>query len=745
MTKQMETPTISSLIWAGVRHNRRTYAAVALGVAVATSVIVGALLVGDSMRGSLRALTIERLGTIESVTAPGGFFAADRIAETLGVPEDAVSAVILFDRAVVETKRDAETKRRSGAVQVIGCDQSFWDLDISGVVAKTLPSDDTVVLTESIATDLGVAIGDQVTVRLPVEQAVPADSPLGRRDVQTEGIPRLRVVDILPDRGLARFSLAASQASPRNVFLSRELVADVLEREGQANVALASVAVDTDRLDVQPSDVGLKLGRVSQRYDDDVVFAYDYVTSDRMMIEQAAVDAIVSEFPEDTAQPVLTYLANAIRLKDAPPESVFISYSTVTAMDDSSKFPLDYSLDGLDADESQIPVVLNSWAAERLNAKRGTPLTIDYFEPEVEDGNEIERSFSAIVTGVVPITEPKRPYYRTRPAVFDQRPTIYNDPDLTPTVPGVTDQDSISDWDTPFELKNEVPDEDDVYYQNHRLTPKAFLPLEAGRALFRSRFGETTGIRFHLEDGNETELRSADLERALKPVSEDLGWSPRTIRSDQVDASRGTTPFDGLFLSLSCFVIFAAIMLIAMLFRLGLAMRAGELGVLMALGLKRRQVTRLFLGEGLVIAMSGTLLGILGGIGYAFAVLAALRTFWVGAVTVPFLTYHGSWGSLVGGGAIGLLIGMATLAVTVRSMLRHSAVSLLRGDTEESVKVATAKRGWLKMTAVMLAAAAIGAAVFGAFSGGQTAAGAFVGGGMMLLVAVLVFVFDTLS
>ncbi len=36
---------------------RRSNVAIALGVATAATVIIGALLVGDSMRGSLRALT----------------------------------------------------------------------------------------------------------------------------------------------------------------------------------------------------------------------------------------------------------------------------------------------------------------------------------------------------------------------------------------------------------------------------------------------------------------------------------------------------------------------------------------------------------------------------------------------------------------------------------------------------------------------------------------------------------------
>ena len=46
-------------------HHWRINCAVALGVAAATAVLTGALLIGDAMRGSLRTLTLDRLGRID--------------------------------------------------------------------------------------------------------------------------------------------------------------------------------------------------------------------------------------------------------------------------------------------------------------------------------------------------------------------------------------------------------------------------------------------------------------------------------------------------------------------------------------------------------------------------------------------------------------------------------------------------------------------------------------------------------
>ena len=715
---------------------------VALGVAIATSVIVGALLVGDSMRGSLRELTSERLGKIDSVIVPGGFFSVDSIEKRVGLSKDAVAPVLLFDQAVIESTGDVI--RRSGAVQVIGCDSSFWQMDSTGIVPAVELNDESVVVSAALANDLGVAVGDQVTVRLPVEQAVPADSPLGRKDVQTEGIPRLKVAEILPDKGLARFSLAASQASPKNIFMSRDLVAEVLDRDGQANVLLSSKPIDAEQVRPTLEDMGLKLERVTKEFDEETVYDYFNLTSDRLLIDDSAATAIIDAFPTGKVVPALTYLANEIRRTDAGEDSVSVTYSTIAAMDDSQQIPLSFSSSDT-IDPSSVPLIANSWLADRLELRVGDKLTIDYYEPEVKNGKEVERQFDAVVTGIVPVTEPERPFGRIREAVFDQRPTRYNDPNLTPTVPGVTDQDSMSDWETPFDLTREIPDEDDQYWKNHRLTPKAFIPLNAGKSFFSSRFGNTTGLLIDKSvAANQQDLNDL-IVAAMTRVLPELGWSPKSIRGDQFAASKGTTPFDGLFLALSMFVIFSAIMLIAMLFRLGLVARSSELGTLMAVGLKPKQVTRLYLGEGLLISLIGVVIGIAGGIAYASGVLAALRSFWVGAVTVPFLTFHASATSLIVGGLSGLCCGLVALWWTTRSMLKNDAVKLIRGRGEMDEIDSESSRRWPHLVAATLAVAALVAGGFGAISGGQAAAGGFVGGGMMMLIAILIFVYGQLQ
>ena len=59
--------SLMSLIWRSLLFNFLPNVAVIASIAVATAVIVGALLVGDSVRGSLRFQALDRLGAIDGL------------------------------------------------------------------------------------------------------------------------------------------------------------------------------------------------------------------------------------------------------------------------------------------------------------------------------------------------------------------------------------------------------------------------------------------------------------------------------------------------------------------------------------------------------------------------------------------------------------------------------------------------------------------------------------------------------
>ncbi len=119
------------LIFASLAYHWRVQLAVAAGVVAGTAVITGALLVGDSMQGSLRDLTLQRLGCIDEALVADRFFRADLAAELAQQPAfgrdfaDAVPAILL--RTTLETpERDPPVL--ANRVNLVGCDERFWGL-----------------------------------------------------------------------------------------------------------------------------------------------------------------------------------------------------------------------------------------------------------------------------------------------------------------------------------------------------------------------------------------------------------------------------------------------------------------------------------------------------------------------------------------------------------------------------------------------------------------------------------------
>ncbi len=190
----------------------------ALGVAAATAVLVGALLVGDSVKGSLRELTIDRLGRIDELLVVERFFRNELVSELAASPgfqddyERAVG-VVFFPNGTAERRGESGTLRSSNVLVVGSEGSSFWDFDTTGTRPQKTPALGEVILNRPLADELHAEIGDTVTLRLPKPEDIPADSPLGEKTDLIRNLPGLKVVDIVAAKGLGRFALARARCN----------------------------------------------------------------------------------------------------------------------------------------------------------------------------------------------------------------------------------------------------------------------------------------------------------------------------------------------------------------------------------------------------------------------------------------------------------------------------------------------------------------------------------------------------
>ena len=757
--------------------HRHINLSIALGVAAATAVLTGALIVGDSMRGSLRDLTLDRLGAIDSMIFSDGFFReqlAEEIQQTAAFKSafDQASPVIFFPNGTAERSASDNVKKNLGEVNVLGIHNEFWQFSSfeSGTV-PTLAAGE-VIINQVVADDLGVtatAVTDgsaRITIGIPKQRLLPADSSLGKKEDLVERIVNLTVVKIVPAKSLGRFGVHPTQIPPRNVYLPIRSMQEALndgilkfkDSIEQANVILLSgkdgaiaTAEQTkalsEELSVPLSDLGFGLKRVTQSFKDENVFDYFSLSADRLVLSDKAADSVRQAYPD--ANELVTYLANKIGTEQTIAQKNAIPFSMVTALNfDQVKLT---SVSG-----QPIPplgpneIAINRWVAEDQNIEVGDAVSISYFEPETTHGDENEKTESFVVAAIVELIEPTvQPQpSRRNPigAVYETRPSRANDPDMTPAVPGLTDTDSIDDWELPFETPG-IRTADDGYWNTFRTTPKAFVSLETGKRLWSSRFGVTTSFQIPA-DGNSSESVTAKLLSQFRTDGHLPGLQVVPVKANGLKASSGSTPFDALFLSLSMFVIGAALALVSLLFRLALQKRSAELGTLLAVGFEQKQVGRIWLSEMMAVCLAGAVLGIFLGIGYAALMLYGLKTWWVGAITTPFLNMHIRWWTLPLGLTLGTLICAATIWWSLRATRKQPVRALLAGQLQSENSVQ--KTSFIQRAAPALLGicilAAIALTVLGATSlGGESQAGAFMTSGFLILSAALIWIFRRLK
>lgn len=754
--------TLNRLVIRGITHYWRTNLAVVLGVVTAVAVLAGALLVGDSVRGSLRDLVLQRLGRTDEGVLSSEFFREalpeDLRADAAFAPSfEAICPLIVMQGVVTEQA----SGRRTSRVLVYGVDDRFWRFH--GIAGTRGPDARDALLSRALASDIGAARGSTVLVRVERPSAIPIESLQGRKDDLGRTL-RLTVRGILSTADLGEFTLRPQQGNVRAVFVPLRRIQQDLGLDRRVNMLLvsnrdvhATGAVSTLEAMVRRraalEDVGLRVISLGEprrsdegsradgprrpiaapvAADTDRDAAADgranFSRADAILAVESAsglldgprAKAADEAAAEDamTTRPVFTYVANSIRSGDRQ-----IPYSLVTAIDLRSILPAG----GPVGASARPPIVVNEWAARDLRVRVGDPLTLEYYVWE-EPGRLVTRTADFQIAAVVPIEGSAA------------------DRNLAPVYPGMTEAKTLADWDPPFPIDlRRIRRVDEEYWEAYRTTPKAFIPFEVGQALWRSRYGDRTSVRI-VPNANQSPADARDryvsrLREKVDPLA--MGMAVRDIRADSLFASRGATDFGEYFTYFSVFLVISALMLAALFFRLTIEQRAREVGLLRAVGFTTARVRRLFLTEGFMVAAGGSVIGIAGAVGYGAVMMTGLRTWWAGAVGTTSLSLHVAPGSLMLGGAAALAAATGCIWWTLRGLAGLSERSLLSGKLVGDFGTSTRVRGRVVVSAGAFTLLGAGLIV-AAFVGLLDRTSAFFGAGTSLLVACLCLIARTL-
>lgn len=661
----------STLVFRGLRHYRRTHLGVLLGCALSTAVLAGALYVGDSVRASLLRSSLARLGPVAVAMETGDRYFGDDLPARLGK-----GAAALRVRAMALKAEGGQVNR----VELYGVDGRF--------LGRPAPPAGQVALGSRLAAAIGAKAGEDVSLRFDKPSLLAKDAPLSSRKESGTIRRLLGVAAVLSDEEMGRFSLRSDQSAAMNAFVDLRWLQKELELEGWANVLIAPEDVDLPRA-YTIRDAGLRV----KAYPEHGVLQ---VQSPRVYLDPAGAAAVRAAAPE--AAGMLSFLVNDLIVEGG----TSTPYSFATALTPGAG--------PVPADLKDDEILVNAWVAERTGAKAGGRLTVTWWE--IRPGNAyVEKRREFRIRGVVPME-----------ALEAERA-------LVPEFPGLTDVESCADWDLdlPTDEAKLNDKANEAYWKRYKQTPKAFVTLAAGQAMWGNRFGDLMAYR--LPAGDPAALEAA-IRAKLDPAA--AGLIVRPVREEARRAVDESMDLGQLFLGMSAFLIAASLTLTGLLFVFSVEQRAREMGVLLATGFTPGRVRGLFLAEGAIVALFGAAAGLPLGAGFARALVDGLRGAWSGAVASAELAYHQSATSSLIAAVAGFAISLGAMALALGRQAKRPVRELVADDFTLSLEARAGGRGRVApiVLAVSLAAAlAVALAV-------RTPPG-FFGAGALLLVAGL--------
>jgi len=684
----------------------QTSLGVVLTVALCTAILVGALLVGDSVSYSLKRRVDARLGKTKVAIAGQNFFRkklGEEISNELGVHV----AGVLQLRGLIT---NSDGTKRVNQVGVLGVDKNFFGIGNAENPFDQNPSG-SIVLNTTLANRLGIKTGDQVVVRIAKPSLMPRDVPL-TSDIDLSIVHRAEVLAIIGDSGFGGFSLQANQALPLNVFVPREWLEQKIERRFYVNLLL--LASDSDksitaeetnkalRKYCQLEDIGLEPDRLDKH---NVV----ELRSRKIFIDDAVADAAMAN--RDDAFGILTYFVNELRIGERATPYSFIA-AIQNSADNENIVPVDMQDD---------EIIINQWLADDLDAEKDDSIEVSYY-----------------VMGPMRKLQERSRSFTVREVLSMEEKML--SADLTPSFPGLSDKDNCRDWQAgiPIDLKK-IRDKDEKYWDVFKATPKAIVTLSAGQKLWQNRFGKLTAIRYPLSNNTAEQIKGS----LLKDIDPAMGGLyPQPVRQIGARAGQQATDFGQLFLGLSMFLIVSAIILLWLVFVFGVEKRISHAGILSSMGFSNKTIKRLFLTEGSVLLGLGTVLGAAVSILYTKGMIYGLRTVWPDAVAGAVIHFYAKPATIISGSAAGVIISFFAIWFSLRKHLRQPARKLLVGNLQGALFAGkSGSRGKAGLLVGLIALFCAAGLIFGLGSSeGSVQAGVFLGSGALLLFSLMSFI-----
>lgn len=668
MERGLSSGPVISLALKSLRQRRGLSLVCVFACAIAVASLGASLGVGDALETELARLARARRGQATDVLLFPRPLSAAVLARMAQLPGRAAPVYDERGRARIPEGPHIEST-------VLGIDDTYTALHGLPFPA---PRGREAYLSAALAEVLGVKVGETILVDVPKARALSASLLFGDRS-GAQATVRLRVARILGPSEGGEFTLRPTPDLPRTVYASVSVLASAIstdesERSEPPSVAnrLLVRALDPGDRESWPKrvmealtleDFGLRLATTALGT---VVHAGEAtITADL----EAGVRKALAAPPQEA----LAYLATGIDLGNTSvPYSVVLGLSAEELQARSgAKAP---------ADAGRRSLWLSEWAARDLAAKPGSRIAL-HFDLWREAGRLEPQSVEFTLAGIVP----------------DGRAA--QDRALVPTYPGISDAESLGEWDPPFPIElARIRPRDEDFWKKYGPSPKAYLDIATARELFQDSGSRLTTL---FAKGVDEATMRRDVLQHLR------AGPPPFIVQDLASASGAASALDfgAYFAGFSALLIMAALLVAAAFVRFLFETRSRELGVLRMCGWNASDVRRLCVTEASLLSALGALVGLALTPLVSLGLQQILKPVWARGVSESPALVTGE--SLMASTVLGFLLSVAALVLALRATLRREPLDLLLSREREVTREPRRRTALWPVAAALLFMAAV--------------------------------------
>ena len=300
--------SLTKYILQTIRHYLKLNFTIVLGIALSTAILVGALIIGDSVRYSLQQITVQRLGKTSQVITAGERLFGQQLAEKMAAKTNAKVASVLRANGFGVINGG---ELRINQLAVWGIDKAFGEFSDKPELFELKGNE--VAINENLASLSGLKVGDQLLLRLNKLNTFPANTPFVSEKEATVSF-QVSVAKILKTDELGNFNLKNIQSAPRNVFLNLDELNRQMGLQEKANVLLFA-GVD-DNIDLPKAlQESWSLGDLNLTIRENQSLNYTELISDRVFVEPA-----VEQFATKSlsgSRSIFSYFVNDFTVRDS--------------------------------------------------------------------------------------------------------------------------------------------------------------------------------------------------------------------------------------------------------------------------------------------------------------------------------------------------------------------------------------------------------------------------------------------